>query len=149
MAHVKLGRLSERVPITVPVQLDWDLKRALDNYSARYREAYGEDQSLADLIAAIVSDFLASDRIYSISPAPVSIPNEPPDDDAAERMIPLKEVSTRVGLGKSRLYQKIQAGTFPAPYKLTPGSSRWSNAELTDWIDDVKNRARKGGVGSQ
>jgi prophage regulatory protein len=149
MAQVKLGRLSERVPKPLTIHLDWNLARALDSYSARYREAYGENESLPDLITAIVSDFLASDRVFNISPPPASIPCAPAENDAPERMIHLKDVSARVGLGKSRLYQMIQAGTFPAPYKLTSGSSRWSASEITDWIQDVKKRDRNRGAGGE
>jgi len=144
MAHVKLGRLSKRVPIALTLQLDWDLKRGLDAYSDRYRDAYGEDEPLENLIAAIVSDFIASDRVFNISPPSSSAPCKARDhdeEDAPERLIPLREVCARVSLGKSRIYQIIQAGDFPAPYKLSPGASRWSESEIVDWIEGVKRRA--------
>jgi prophage regulatory protein len=45
----------------------------------------------------------------------------------------------RVGLGKSMIYRLIQEGKFPAPYKLSPFASRWSDCEIVAWIDDVKD----------
>ena len=45
----------------------------------------------------------------------------------------------RVGLGKTMIYQLIQDGSFPASYKISPAAARWSDREMTEWIDDVKN----------
>ena len=56
-----------------------------------------------------------------------------------ERLIRIEEVKRRVGLGKSMIYRLIQEGKFPAPYKLSPFASRWSDREVTAWIDDVKD----------
>ena len=60
-------------------------------------------------------------------------------DDEADRLIRLEEVKRRVGLGKSMIYRLIQEGKFPAPYKVSPSASRWSDREVIAWIDDVKN----------
>ncbi|MHA6767469.1 helix-turn-helix transcriptional regulator [Sphingobium ummariense] len=59
---------------------------------------------------------------------------EPPD-----RLIKLEEVKRRAGLGKSMIYRLIQQGRFPAPYKVSPSASRWSDREVIAWIDDVKD----------
>ena len=56
-----------------------------------------------------------------------------------ERLIKIDEVKRRVGLGKSMIYRLIQEGKFPAPYKVTALASRWSDREVTAWIDDVKD----------
>ena len=61
----------------------------------------------------------------------------PPDQP--ERFLKLEEVKRRVGLGKSMIYRLIQEGKFPAPYKLSPFASRWSEREIVAWIDDVKD----------
>lgn len=55
------------------------------------------------------------------------------------RPIRLNEVKRRVGLGKSMIYRLIQEGKFPAPYKISPFASRWSDREVAAWIDEVKN----------
>lgn len=59
--------------------------------------------------------------------------------EISERFVKLDEVKRRVGLGKSMIYRLIQEGKFPAPYKLSPFASRWSNQEIVAWIDEVKD----------
>ena len=59
--------------------------------------------------------------------------------DEPERFLKLDEVKRRVGLGKSMIYRLIQDGRFPAPYKVSPFASRWSDREVTGWIDEVKD----------
>lgn len=61
------------------------------------------------------------------------------DEQRPERLIRIDEVKRRVGLGKSMIYRLIQEGRFPAPYKVSPFASRWSDREVTAWIDDVKD----------
>jgi prophage regulatory protein len=58
---------------------------------------------------------------------------------ASERFLKLDEVKRRAGLGKSMIYRLIQEGKFPAPYKLSPAASRWSEQELNAWIAEVKD----------
>jgi len=55
-----------------------------------------------------------------------------------DRLVRLDEVKGRVGLGKSMIYRLIQEGRFPAPYKISPYASRWSESEILSWIDGVK-----------
>jgi prophage regulatory protein len=64
---------------------------------------------------------------------------KPMSTEVPERLIKLAEVSRRVGLGKSMIYKKIQNGTFPGPYKISPFASRWSELEIVAWIIDVKD----------
>lgn len=64
----------------------------------------------------------------------MSVEADPPD-----RFVKLDEVKRRVGLGKSMIYRLIQEGKFPAPYKLSPLASRWSDREIVAWIEDVKD----------
>lgn len=68
------------------------------------------------------------------------------ETDLPDRFIKLDEVKRRVGLGKSMIYSLIQDGKFPAPYKLSPFASRWSDREIVAWIDEVKDgfKARNG-----
>jgi prophage regulatory protein len=56
-----------------------------------------------------------------------------------ERLIKLDEVCRRVGLGKSMIYAMIKEGRFPAPYKISPFASRWSEIEVVAWIAEVKD----------
>lgn len=56
-----------------------------------------------------------------------------------ERFLKLPEVCSRVGLGKTMIYTMVNDGRFPKPYKLSPGTSRWSEREVVAWIADVKD----------
>jgi prophage regulatory protein len=59
--------------------------------------------------------------------------------DCPDRFIRIDEVKRRVGLGKTMIYRLIQEGGFPAPYKLSPFASRWSEAEIAAWVETVKD----------
>lgn len=61
------------------------------------------------------------------------------EGEGDDRLIRLKEVCRRVGLGKSMIYQMIREERFPAPYKISPFASRWSEREVVEWIADVKD----------
>ena len=61
------------------------------------------------------------------------------DAQPVERFLKLEEVKRRAGLGKTMIYRLIQDRKFPAPYKISPFASRWSERELVAWIDDVKD----------
>ncbi len=61
------------------------------------------------------------------------------EPEPSDRFVKLDEVKRRVGLGKSMIYRLIQEGKFPAPYKLSPLASRWSDREIVAWIEDVKD----------
>lgn len=56
-----------------------------------------------------------------------------------ERFLRLAEVSRRVGLGKTMIYGLIRKKRFPAPYKISPYASRWSEREILAWIAEVKD----------
>ncbi|WP_374488935.1 helix-turn-helix transcriptional regulator [Zoogloea sp.] len=44
------------------------------------------------------------------------------------------EVEARVGLRRSALYQRIKAGSFPAPVQLGPKSVGWVESEINEWL---------------
>ena len=55
-----------------------------------------------------------------------------------DRLLRLSEVSRRVGLGKSMIYDLIKRGLFPKQYKISPFAARWSEREILAWIAEVK-----------
>ena len=148
MAQLKLPKQSDQKPMDVTISLTGDLRRALDRYAALYRASYDEEISVADLIPAIVSEFLASDAELETGAPPgptppmVNVEDQPeptkPRADVPERMIQLAEVMKLIGLGKTMVYRMIQENRFPPPYKLSPGASRWSEAEVLAWIENRK-----------
>lgn len=64
MADLKLGRLPDRTPVKLVVMLSPELHRALGEYAALYTSIYGQDESVVDLIPAMLSAFLESDRAF-------------------------------------------------------------------------------------
>ncbi len=51
---------------------------------------------------------------------------------ADDKLIGLKDVIERTGLGRSAIYERIRSGTFPAP-AADQGRSLWSLREVTGW----------------
>lgn len=51
------------------------------------------------------------------------------------RLVRRPEVCDMTGLPKSTLYDYLQAGTFPAPVRLSARSVAWKLFEVQAWID--------------
>jgi hypothetical protein len=62
MAELKLARLPDRTPIKLAITVTPDLHQMLQQYAALYAEAYGREESIAELIPAMLASFLESDR---------------------------------------------------------------------------------------
>ncbi|GAO37858.1 hypothetical protein SCH01S_01_00210 [Sphingomonas changbaiensis NBRC 104936] len=69
MADIKLPQLPDRTPVKLTISVMPDLHQALTDYAALYARAYGRDEPLADLIPAMLTAFLDSDRGFSRSRA--------------------------------------------------------------------------------
>ena len=67
MTGLKLGKLPDRTPIKVSIALSPDLHERLGHYAVLYSETYGRDEPLIDLIPAMLSAFLESDRAFARS----------------------------------------------------------------------------------
>ncbi|MES2450735.1 MAG: DUF2274 domain-containing protein [Pseudomonadota bacterium] len=65
MTDLKLARLPDRTPIKLTISVAPDLQRALADYAAIYQQAYGEEQTIADLVPHMLAAFLASDRAFA------------------------------------------------------------------------------------
>ena len=50
------------------------------------------------------------------------------------RFLRLNTVLDRTGLSRATLYRKIQAGTFPAQYKLSERCCGWRESEVNVWL---------------
>jgi len=50
------------------------------------------------------------------------------------RLIRLKEVQHRVGLGRSTIYRWISEGHFPRPVQLGGHAVAWQESEVEEWI---------------
>ncbi len=65
MSGIRLGRLPERAPVRLSLGLPPELHSALTEYAQLYREAYGQEESVADLIPYMLQAFLDSDRRFA------------------------------------------------------------------------------------
>lgn len=59
--NLKLDRLPDRTPGKITVTLTPDLKAVLDDYAELYRRAYGQKESVADIIPFMLDSFIAAD----------------------------------------------------------------------------------------
>jgi hypothetical protein len=67
MADLKLSKLPDRAPVRITLSFSPELFHDLNDYAAVYEEAYGERESVAELIPFMLSKFLASDRAFTRS----------------------------------------------------------------------------------
>lgn len=65
MPDLKLGRLPDRAPVKIAFKASPELARMLRDYAAAYREAYGEDEPIEQLVPFILTAFLESDRGFA------------------------------------------------------------------------------------
>lgn len=64
MADLKLGKLPDRTPVKLSINVMPDLAEALGAYAALYKQAYGREEAVPDLIPAMLAAFLESDRSF-------------------------------------------------------------------------------------
>lgn len=50
-------------------------------------------------------------------------------------LLPFSQISKRVGLGRSAVYQRIKIGIFPRPVSLGQHCVRWRSDEIAKWIE--------------
>lgn len=65
MPELKLQKLPDRTPIKLTISVMPDLNQALADYAKLYAEAYGREESVMELIPAMLSAFLESDRGFA------------------------------------------------------------------------------------
>ena len=58
-----------------------------------------------------------------------------------ERLIRIREVLSRTGLGRSTIYVYVSQGRFPSPVRLGDRAVGWVSSEIDDWI--VRRIARR------
>lgn len=62
MAGIRLARLPDRSPVKLTISVLPDLNQRLAEYAEFYRQTYGSEEPVAELIPAMLSAFLDSDR---------------------------------------------------------------------------------------
>lgn len=62
MVDLKLARIPDRTPVKLTITVLPDLHQALQDYARIYAQAYGREEPVSDLVPAILTAFLDSDR---------------------------------------------------------------------------------------
>lgn len=57
-------------------------------------------------------------------------------------LLRLPDVMARTGLGKSSIWARSKAGTFPRPVKLGPRTTAWVASEVDQWLADMIEAGR-------
>lgn len=78
---------------------------------------------------------MSSARALAVAMASAVSP-EDIEDRRVTRLIRLKEVQHRVGLGRSTIYRWMAEGKFPKPVQLGGSTVAWSEGEVDRWIAD-------------
>jgi hypothetical protein len=65
MAALKLERLPDRTPVKLALTISPELNKALHDYADAYQAAYGQAETVADLVPYILAAFLESDRSFA------------------------------------------------------------------------------------
>jgi prophage regulatory protein len=60
--------------------------------------------------------------------------HESPPPQGDDRLIPITEVSSLVGLKSSAIYNRVATGAMPAPVRLSSRCSRWRLSQIRAWI---------------
>lgn len=53
---------------------------------------------------------------------------------APDRILRRADVELRTGLSRSKIYDLVSKGAFPAPIHLTPRCVGWVNSEIDSWL---------------
>lgn len=62
MADLKLAKLPDRTPVKLTITITPDLQAALQSYANLFAANYGVEEPITELIPAMLSAFLESDR---------------------------------------------------------------------------------------
>ncbi|MES2255519.1 MAG: DUF2274 domain-containing protein [Pseudomonadota bacterium] len=78
MPDLKLAKLPDRMPVKITIAASPELNLALQAYAALYRQTYGQQEPVAELIPYMLQSFLDGDRNFarSLKDGEVSVASE-------------------------------------------------------------------------
>lgn len=65
MSAIRLPKLPDRTPVKLAINILPDLHQRLQDYAAAYAEHYGCEEPVVELIPAMLTAFLESDREFA------------------------------------------------------------------------------------
>lgn len=67
----------------------------------------------------------------------------PQQHPSTPRLLRMKEVAHKTGLSRSKLYDLIGHGQFPAPVKFGERLSLWPESDVNQWITNLVNKSKE------
>jgi hypothetical protein len=67
MPELKLAKLPDRAPVKIAIVVSPNLHQQLGAYADAYKQAYGEEERVTDLIPYMLQEFLDADRQFKNS----------------------------------------------------------------------------------
>jgi hypothetical protein len=64
MTDIKLAKLPDKTLVKLTLSLSPQLHEDLVGYAAAYRDAYGQEEAISDLIPMMLAAFLNSDKAF-------------------------------------------------------------------------------------
>jgi hypothetical protein len=64
MPDLKLAKLPDRTPVKLTISITPDLQAALNDYAKVYADTYGREEPVSELIPAMLTSFVESDRAF-------------------------------------------------------------------------------------
>lgn len=65
MPEIKLAKLPDRTPVKITVNVSPELSLTLEDYARVYADIYGEAEPVSELIPAMLTGFLESDKAFA------------------------------------------------------------------------------------
>lgn len=65
MSDLRLAKLPDRTPVKLSISILPELNQALLDYARLYAEVYGREEPVGELIPAMLTAFLESDRTFA------------------------------------------------------------------------------------
>lgn len=56
----------------------------------------------------------------------------------SSRLLKLAAVKDKTGMGSTWIYDRMKAGEFPRPVKISDGTVRWIESEVDEWISRLE-----------
>lgn len=64
MTDLRLAKLPDRTPVKITIAIPPALNQSLADYAALYARSYGSEESVAELIPAMLGSFLEGDKAF-------------------------------------------------------------------------------------
>jgi hypothetical protein len=65
MSDLRLPKLPDRNPVKIAIAVPPDLHQALVDYAELYRETYGQQEPIHELVPAMLASFLDADKAFA------------------------------------------------------------------------------------